>query len=492
VDPREILKVREVFSGGERQFVATRGDREYVISRHPKYGYFRVDPYPHEGELAEIYRDFDNPTYSFHEFKYLDLIENRLKLTAGNRWKVTEIGCGNGSTLAHFRERGHTTFGFEPGRKDAALCRTRGLDVEECNFDPEVLAQRGLQDLIIMTNLLEHVPNPDAFLRNVSRHLNPATGFLVIQVPNEFNPFQEQFIRNAEIGYFFIGPPIHLTYFQPDSLERLLEDCGYRVVHRTCDFPMEFFLLSGCNYIGNLALGSQCHQERVAFELSLRTNMNLLWDFYDALASKNLGREIVIVARIGSEGVKLLPDCQIETVRLEIRRLRVQDVTDAYVAALNDPLVNRYIEVRRQVQTFETVREFVAVHFSRNDAILFGVFAKSDGRLIGTVRLYEISAYHFSAIIGVCIFSRDSWGQGLGAEAVAAIVEWAFQDLGLHYVEAACFEENPAAVAMFRRAGFDIKAVFREKYRFDERFAPVVMLGAVNPRFDATRLTARP
>jgi hypothetical protein len=68
-------------------------------------------------------------------------------------------------------------------------------------------------------------------------------GLLVLDVANEFNDFQT--VADAEYGLnrWWVCPPNHINYFSADSLSRLLETCGYRVIRREASFPMEMFLL---------------------------------------------------------------------------------------------------------------------------------------------------------------------------------------------------------------------------------------------------------
>jgi hypothetical protein len=61
---------------------------------------------------------------------------------------------------------------------------------------------------------------------------------------------------------------------------------------------LDLFALSGRNYLEEPSLGPTCHQERVKFEQSLIKNPDLFWQFYDALAKINLGREIILVAKV--------------------------------------------------------------------------------------------------------------------------------------------------------------------------------------------------
>jgi RimJ/RimL family protein N-acetyltransferase len=184
-------------------------------------------------------------------------------------------------------------------------------------------------------------------------------------------------------------------------------------------------------------------------------------------------------------------DLVLDAERLVLRRLAPADVTPAYVQGLNDPAVNRYLEVRHSRPTLDTVRAYVGANLASATALLFGLLLKAGGRLIGTVRLHDVSGFHFSAAIGVCLFVKECWGKGYGVEAVRRVTQFGFEELGLHYIEAGSYEENRASLALFARAGFEIHEVVRNKYRLGDRFVPVVRMGLVNPHFDEGRLKNR-
>lgn len=171
----------------------------------------------------------------------------------------------------------------------------------------------------------------------------------------------------------------------------------------------------------------------------------------------------------------------LETKRLSLRPLRRADVTDAYIDGLNDPAVNQYLEVRFSRQTRKSVEDFVAAHEGASDRFLFGVFLKD--RLIGTVRLHSISRDHYCAIVGICLFAADVWGIGYGLEALDRVVRFGFDELGLHFIEAGCYEENQASRKLFGKAGFTEQAVISDRRRLGARFVREMFMSRVNPDF---------
>ena len=87
--------------------------------------------------------------------------------------------------------------------------------------------------------------------------------------------------------------------FDIASLRRLLERCGFEVLHEEASFPIDLFLLMGDDYVGNDALGRACHGRRMAFERNLdRAGMGALKrELYRRLAGLGLGRTCVVTAR---------------------------------------------------------------------------------------------------------------------------------------------------------------------------------------------------
>jgi RimJ/RimL family protein N-acetyltransferase len=138
-----------------------------------------------------------------------------------------------------------------------------------------------------------------------------------------------------------------------------------------------------------------------------------------------------------------------------LRPIDVGDVTDAYVDGLNDPVVHRFLAAPRKTrQTRETVEAFVRHNIADANAIVFGVFV--DGRLVGTSRVHDInrSGSPTSAYIGLALFDRRVWGQGLGTMVMGAVVAYCHERLGLDVVRGVTDRNNTVSRAMLRRTGY--------------------------------------
>ena len=147
------------------------------------------------------------------------------------------------------------------------------------------------------------------------------------------------------------------------------------------------------------------------------------------------------------------------TLRLDLRDgaylrpLQAADVTTAYVDGLNDPEVHRYMEApRKQRQTLEGVRAYVAANAADAQAILFGLYFGETLR--GTVRLHDVDSGRGTATVGIALFDRRIWGQGLGSAALATVAHYAMAELGLTRLEAGIIAANGGSILAFEKAGF--------------------------------------
>ncbi len=71
-------------------------------------------------------------------------------------------------------------------------------------------------------------------------------------------------------------------------------------------------------------------------------------------------------------------------------------------------------------------------------------------------------------------------GRGLGTAAVAAMVAYAFDDLNLHRVEAACVPDNTASRRVLEKTGFRLEGQARAYLKINGAWADHLLFGVVN------------
>ena len=151
-------------------------------------------------------------------------------MTTGRRF--LEIGCAGGAFLNAAQKHGFLAQGVELSEDACRFAKeTFGLQV----FAGELADARfpdGSFDVVFMGDVIEHLPDPIATLREINRVLD-RKGILVMALPSQTNSL---FSRIGFIAYGMLGrvatvslPPYHLFEYRPRSLRFLLKLCGFEI-----------------------------------------------------------------------------------------------------------------------------------------------------------------------------------------------------------------------------------------------------------------------
>ena len=275
-------------------------------------GFKHIVPIPTPKELEQIYRDEyysrEKPLYLAEHGEDLEwwnvVYDERYDMfesfvPSGGR-RILDVGSGPGFFLKRGKERGWETVGIEPSRQAASHSRGLGLNIIEGFLEESLADSLGFFTVIHMHEVLEHIPQPEQLIQLAYRLLEPG-GMLCVIVPNDYNPLQQLLRNHLEFNPWWVTPPHHINYFDHDSLSKLIESVGFQVMRKTSTFPLEMFLLMGCNYVGNAKVGRAVHGQRKQMEVNLmKAGCGLLkQNTYDAFAKEGIGREVVLYARCG-------------------------------------------------------------------------------------------------------------------------------------------------------------------------------------------------
>ena len=267
-----------------------------------------VVPIPTKEKLNKLYEDSyyteEKPKYlkeAEEDFDWWMLTYNNIyqlleKHTKGR--KLLDIGSGPGFFLKCGQDKGWEVLGFEPSKQAYQYSREMGLKVVNAPFNEDQAKKFGKFDVVNLSFVLEHLPNPTKILKNIKKILRPG-GLICIISPNDYNPLQTVLKSNLGFKPWWVVPLQHINYFDFNSLKKLLKITGFEIVELVATFPMEFFLLSGDNYVTNKKLGRRCHAKRKLFEKNLYlANPNLLNSLYQAFTQNNIGREVLIIGKL--------------------------------------------------------------------------------------------------------------------------------------------------------------------------------------------------
>lgn len=218
--------------------------RSYQIVECLACGLRYINPQPTDRELREFYAGFDlESTWRGDGEERFDRAMREFVRQFRRSGSVLDVGSSRGNFLIAMRAAGFSVFGVEPSPKNSEFARSANAIDSYTGTIEEFLAAPTRRDFDVITvlNVIEHVPDPKQVLAGL-RELLVEGGLLILAVPDarlhaligrtrEKLGFRDAFWMNTRkhplVGF---DPPAHLCSFEPKTISRLAEKCGFQTL----------------------------------------------------------------------------------------------------------------------------------------------------------------------------------------------------------------------------------------------------------------------
>lgn len=155
----------------------------------------------------------------------------------------------------------------------------------------------------------------------------------------------------------------------------------------------------------------------------------------------------------------------LETPRLLLRDIRMEDIQEYYERLFGDGDVCRYLLFDPHQDIGESLQsiEKTLARYEQGRCYRWGIALKEDDSLIGVIELLR-----FDEDTNTCSFAYmlgcDFWNQGYGTETLKEVIRFAFEELELDRIVVDHMAENPASGAVMRKAGMQFIGTEQGKY----------------------------
>ncbi|NCX94019.1 MAG: class I SAM-dependent methyltransferase, partial [Gammaproteobacteria bacterium] len=142
-------------------------------------------------------------TERYHQARYTAIVDWMSDFIQPQHQKVLDVGCGQGWAMQTFKSKfpNATLHGLEPSHYNSKYARQLGFEVFEGRL-ADYCDQIETYDLIFSNNVIQHVDDARAFLRQLKTLLKPE-GRLIVTCPNGARPNIEMLW--ADQNYSFIA-----------------------------------------------------------------------------------------------------------------------------------------------------------------------------------------------------------------------------------------------------------------------------------------------
>lgn len=155
--------------------------------------------------------------------------------------------------------------------------------------------------------------------------------------------------------------------------------------------------------------------------------------------------------------MKFIPFPEIKTERLFLRKIEPSDC-DVILFLRSDATVTKFIErpENRKTKNIADAIKFIKQlneYLETNKSITWGITLKNNSKITGTICLWNFSKNNKTAEVGYDL-DPEFQGKGIMNEALKMVVDFGFNELRLHKIEAFTHNENENSKKLLKKNGF--------------------------------------
>ena len=177
--------------------------------------------------IDQVALRYDDGVHVKHRLtRYHDFFVERI----GQGERVLDIGCGKGEMTYDIAVRAGalvTGIDFSPGHLAFARSRFAHPNVTYIEGDALTYLPAEPFDVVVLSNVIEHIEDRVAFLRRVQEHVRPDRYLFRVPMINRhwLVPLRK------ELDMFYFSDPTHYTEYTQQSFEEELQAAGLAITH---------------------------------------------------------------------------------------------------------------------------------------------------------------------------------------------------------------------------------------------------------------------
>lgn len=169
---------------------------------------------------------------------------------------------------------------------------------------------------------------------------------------------------------------------------------------------------------------------------------------------------------------------------LRLRALTSNDLPDL-IAIFSDVDVVRFTSIDPLTSEAAATAFLEEIHQGFRSGTLYQWGIQVEQDIVGTCTLASIDCKHRRADLGFAL-AQAFWGQGLIQRALPVVIQFGFEQLGLHRIEADADPRNIRSIRVLERFGFQREGLLRERYIQLGEIQDAAVYGLLRPDWAAS------
>jgi len=165
----------------------------------------------------------------------------------------------------------------------------------------------------------------------------------------------------------------------------------------------------------------------------------------------------------------------LESDRLIFREFIASDAEDLFFIRSNEQIME-FMDTDKHSSVLESDSLILQIKqsFKNKTGINWAIVEKSSNKVIGYFGFWRLIREHCRAEIGFAL-KPEFWRKGFMSEAINTFVDFGFNKLKLHSIEANVNPANENSKLLLEKIGFVKEAYFRENYLYNGKFVDSVI-----------------
>ena len=168
------------------------------------------------------------------------------------------------------------------------------------------------------------------------------------------------------------------------------------------------------------------------------------------------------------------------TERLTLRRFRVEDAQAMYENWASNPQVTKYLSwpTHENVEVSRSVLESWVADYDKPEHYQWAIVLRGRDEPIGSIGAFHFNDSVDKVEVGYCI-GQKWWHQGITSEALSAVLEFLFEQVGARRIQALHDVNNPNSGGVMKKCGMEYEGTLRQYGRNNQGICDVCMYAAL-------------
>jgi len=172
---------------------------------------------------------------------------------------------------------------------------------------------------------------------------------------------------------------------------------------------------------------------------------------------------------------------------IELRLLTKNNVLPFYKWINDDEVIKYSLPLFLKINTKNEIDKWFKELIENNKIANYGIFLKTNGKLIGYSGICNISEINKSGEFYIFIGEKRMWGKGIGTVVTRQILKIGFLKFKLNRIFLTVSEPNIAGIKAYKNAGFTLEGKLRQACFRDNEYHDKIVMSMLKTEWNEKR-----